>query len=55
MLQRTAFALWFWAKVSVLQVTSAAVWAGVQAVLLNPVFDEESQMELLCRDVLPRL
>jgi len=29
--------------------------AGVNYVLLNPVFDEESQMELLCRDVLPRL
>jgi alkanesulfonate monooxygenase SsuD/methylene tetrahydromethanopterin reductase-like flavin-dependent oxidoreductase (luciferase family) len=29
--------------------------AGVNHVLLNPVFDEESQMELLCRDVLPRV
>ena len=29
--------------------------AGVNHVLLNPVFDEESQMERLCRDVLPKL
>ena len=29
--------------------------AGVTYVLLNPVFDEESQMELLCKDVLPRV
>ena len=27
--------------------------AGVSYVLLNPVFDEESQMELLCKNVLP--
>jgi hypothetical protein len=29
--------------------------AGVNYVLLNPVFDEGSQMELLCKDVLPRV
>jgi alkanesulfonate monooxygenase SsuD/methylene tetrahydromethanopterin reductase-like flavin-dependent oxidoreductase (luciferase family) len=29
--------------------------AGVNYVLLNPVFDEESQMEFLCKDVLPRV
>lgn len=29
--------------------------AGVNYVLLNPVFDEESQMERLCEDVLPRV
>ncbi len=28
--------------------------AGVGHVLLNPVFDEEEQMERLCKDVLPR-
>jgi len=29
--------------------------AGVNEVLLNPVFDEEIQMERLCEDVLPRV
>jgi probable F420-dependent oxidoreductase len=29
--------------------------AGVNYVLLNPVFDEESQMEHLCKDVLPQV
>jgi alkanesulfonate monooxygenase SsuD/methylene tetrahydromethanopterin reductase-like flavin-dependent oxidoreductase (luciferase family) len=29
--------------------------AGVNYVLLNPVFDEEPQMERLCEDVLPRV
>jgi probable F420-dependent oxidoreductase len=29
--------------------------AGVHHVLLNPVFDEEAQMEQLCEDVLPRV
>jgi len=29
--------------------------AGVNHVLLNPVFDEESQMERLCKEVLPRV
>jgi probable F420-dependent oxidoreductase len=29
--------------------------AGVNYVLLNPVFDEEAQMEQLCEDVLPRV
>jgi probable F420-dependent oxidoreductase len=29
--------------------------AGVNYVLLNPVFDEESQIEFLCQDVLPRV
>jgi alkanesulfonate monooxygenase SsuD/methylene tetrahydromethanopterin reductase-like flavin-dependent oxidoreductase (luciferase family) len=29
--------------------------AGVNHVLLNPVFDEEAQMEQLCQDVLPRV
>jgi probable F420-dependent oxidoreductase len=29
--------------------------AGVTYVLLNPVFDEEAQMERLCEDVLPRV
>jgi probable F420-dependent oxidoreductase len=29
--------------------------AGVNYVLLNPVFDEESQMERLCEEVLPRV
>jgi len=27
--------------------------AGVNHVLLNPVFDDEAQMERLCEDVLP--
>jgi len=27
--------------------------AGVDYILLNPVFDEEAQMEQLCQDVLP--
>ena len=34
--QRMAFAFWFWAKVSVLQVNAALVWFEVQAALLNP-------------------
>jgi alkanesulfonate monooxygenase SsuD/methylene tetrahydromethanopterin reductase-like flavin-dependent oxidoreductase (luciferase family) len=29
--------------------------AGVNHILLNPVFDEEAQMEQLVRDVLPRV
>jgi hypothetical protein len=29
--------------------------AGVNEVLLNPVFDEEIQMERLCDEVLPRI
>jgi alkanesulfonate monooxygenase SsuD/methylene tetrahydromethanopterin reductase-like flavin-dependent oxidoreductase (luciferase family) len=29
--------------------------AGVNYILLNPVFDEEDQMERLCQDVLPRV
>ena len=29
--------------------------AGVNYILLNPVFDEEAQMELLCEHVLPRV
>jgi hypothetical protein len=29
--------------------------AGVNHVLLNPVFDEENQMEQLAREVLPRI
>jgi hypothetical protein len=29
--------------------------AGVHHVLLNPVFDEEQQMERLAMDVLPRV
>lgn len=29
--------------------------AGVNHVLLNPVFDEEAQMDRLCQDVLPRV
>jgi probable F420-dependent oxidoreductase len=29
--------------------------AGVNHILLNPVFDEEAQMERLCQDVLPRV
>jgi probable F420-dependent oxidoreductase len=29
--------------------------AGVNYILLNPVFDEEAQMERLCQDVLPRV
>lgn len=29
--------------------------AGVNYVLLNPVFDEESPMEWLCEEVLPRI
>ena len=29
--------------------------ASVNYVLLNPVFDEESQMERLCKDVMPRV
>ena len=36
--KRIAFAFWFWAKVSELQVRSVAVWFVVQAALLNPVF-----------------
>ena len=36
--QRIAFAFWFWAKVSVFQLTSVAVWFEVQAALLNPAF-----------------
>jgi alkanesulfonate monooxygenase SsuD/methylene tetrahydromethanopterin reductase-like flavin-dependent oxidoreductase (luciferase family) len=29
--------------------------AGVTYILLNPVFDEEVQMERLCQEVLPRV
>ena len=29
--------------------------AGVNDILLNPVFDEEAQMERLCQHVLPRV
>ena len=36
--KRIAFAFWFWAKVSELQVRSLAVWFVVQAASLNPVF-----------------
>ena len=36
--QRIAFAFWFCAKVSELQVRALEVCVGVQAVLLNPAF-----------------
>ena len=34
--QRMAFAFWFWAKVSELQLIASVVWLGVQGALLNP-------------------
>src|SRR5436190_23395585 len=36
--KRIAFAFWFWARVSEVQVRSLVVWFVVQAALLNPVF-----------------
>ena len=34
--QRMAFAFWFWAKVSELQLNASVVWFEVQGALLNP-------------------
>ena len=34
--QRMAFAFWFWAKVSVLQLKASVVWLEVQGALLKP-------------------